>query len=112
MLKLLLVVFGLTTTVTGKPTADKITDLPGLDLTLGFDQYAGYLDGGSNTDSSKNHIYYFLTEYQKADNEDVPILLWLNGGPGCSSLGGLMTELGPLRPNADGKTLQVYCSIL
>ncbi|KAF6172150.1 hypothetical protein GIB67_003842 [Kingdonia uniflora] len=35
-----------------------------------------------------------------------PLLLWLNGGPGCSSLAyGAMEELGLFRVHSDGKTL-------
>ena len=44
-------------------------------------------------------------QYQLADNDDVPVILWLNGGPGCSSLGGLLTENGPFRANKDARTL-------
>lgn len=34
-----------------------------------------------------------------------PVLLWLNGGPGASSLIGMFIELGPFRPNPDGLTI-------
>lgn len=34
-----------------------------------------------------------------------PVLIWFTGGPGCSSLGALLTEHGPFNVNPDGRTL-------
>ncbi|EES02428.2 hypothetical protein SORBI_3003G062900 [Sorghum bicolor] len=40
--------------------------------------------------------------------DSAPLVLWLNGGPGCSSVGyGAMEELGAFRVNPDGATLSL-----
>ncbi|CAK5080858.1 unnamed protein product [Meloidogyne enterolobii] len=59
-----------------------------------------YLNAGNG-----NLFYYIFAESQGNPKTD-PLVLWLNGGPGCSSLGGLFNELGPYLLNKDGKKLR------
>ncbi|KAJ6216550.1 hypothetical protein RDWZM_007707 [Blomia tropicalis] len=63
--------------------------------------YTGYLDGGNGY-----RLFYWFVESQNYPSED-PVVLWLNGGPGCSSIAGLLTENGPFRVAADGTTLNL-----
>ncbi|CAG2103781.1 unnamed protein product [Medioppia subpectinata] len=41
------------------------------------------------------------------DPANAPVVLWLNGGPGCSSLLALATENGPYHFKPDGKTVDL-----
>ncbi|XP_042510756.1 serine carboxypeptidase-like 40 [Macadamia integrifolia] len=80
---------------------DKIGKLPGQPY-VKFSQYAGYITVDK---SAGRALYYYFAE--AVNNKDKkPLLLWLNGGPGCSSLAyGAMEEHGPFRVYSDGKTL-------
>lgn len=72
---------------------DEILSLPGLDWEIGFRQYAGYLD----LPNTKKHMFYWLVEAE-TNSASAPVVLWTNGGPGCSGLIGFLTEQGPFRP--------------
>uniref|UniRef100_G3NG08 Carboxypeptidase n=1 Tax=Gasterosteus aculeatus TaxID=69293 RepID=G3NG08_GASAC len=69
--------------------ADEVKYLPGLQKQPSFKQYSGYLSVADG-----KHLHYWFVESQNKPATD-PLVLWLNGGPGCSSLDGLLTEHGP-----------------
>lgn len=81
------------------PDSDLVTDLPGLSFQPNFKQYSGYLNG-VNT----RRLHYWFVESSSNPSHD-PVVLWLNGGPGCSSVLGLLTENGPFKIKEDGATV-------
>eukprot|EP00824_Muranothrix_gubernata_P000747 TRINITY_DN1087_c0_g1_i1.p1 TRINITY_DN1087_c0_g1~~TRINITY_DN1087_c0_g1_i1.p1 ORF type:complete len:331 (+),score=42.87 TRINITY_DN1087_c0_g1_i1:100-993(+) len=82
-------------------TDDRIDHLPGAPE-VPFNQYAGYI---TVNETHGRRLFYWFVESARNPKED-PVLLWLNGGPGCSSLAGFLGELGPFFPQKDGKTLR------
>ena len=67
--------------------------LPGWNASL----HAGFFTIDNTTSSNT----YFVFSEALSKKPDAPILLWLQGGPGASSLFGLFTEIGPF--NIDEK---------
>jgi cathepsin A (carboxypeptidase C) len=63
-------------------------------------QHHGYfkLKGGNN----KNYFYWLFEARENPKN--APLVLWLTGGPGCSSEIALFTENGPCSVAKDGRT--------
>lgn len=76
----------------GFASAAKIQDLvlgiPDVNR-LNSDWYSGYLDA-----SETKHLHYVFAS-SLTDPINDPVIVWFNGGPGCSSLLALFAENGP-----------------
>ncbi|OWM73971.1 serine carboxypeptidase-like 46 [Punica granatum] len=88
-----------------KSSAELITSLPGQpEINVGFKQYSGYII--TNAEHGRALFYYFV-EAQSPDPSSRPLTLWLNGGPGCSSVGfGAFMEHGPFKPGQNGSLIK------
>jgi len=60
--------------------------------------YSGFVQVNQQYDAN---LFYYFIESQNNPSTD-PVILWLQGGPGCSSLFGCFVENGPSLINADG----------
>jgi carboxypeptidase D len=56
-----------------------------------------YLNLSSGYLSVFNSSYFYILSAETYPSKPKPVLIWLNGGPGCSSLDGFFLENGPLR---------------
>ncbi|KAL0703846.1 hypothetical protein Bca4012_070271 [Brassica carinata] len=81
---------------------DLVTDLPG-QPDVSFRHYAGYVPVD---ESNGRAMFYWFFEAMDLPKEK-PLVLWLNGGPGCSSVGyGATQEIGPFLVDANENGLK------
>jgi len=84
----------------GKCYSDLVESVPGWGDEYTGTMYSGYVE--TNPDCHSSMFYWFLEKEGGSDSE-TPVLLWLNGGPGASSIDGLLTEnIGPYQVNDTG----------
>ena len=67
--------------------------MSGLNSTPSFNQYSGYI---TVNETLGKKLYYWFVESQDNPAKD-PVLLWMQGGPGCSGLLGFFQENGPFK---------------
>ncbi|KRX10593.1 hypothetical protein PPERSA_05413 [Pseudocohnilembus persalinus] len=71
---------------------DLVESMPGWGK-IDYNLYSGYLNAD---DAGLRKLHYFFLESQN-DPQNDDLIIWLNGGPGCSSLLGLIQENGPFQ---------------
>ncbi|XP_054803197.1 serine carboxypeptidase-like 31 isoform X1 [Prosopis cineraria] len=86
----------------GDGNEDLVTNLPGQPR-ADFRHFAGYVT--VNETNGRALFYWF---YEAIINpQEKPLVLWLNGGPGCSSVGyGATQEIGPFLVDINGQGLR------
>ncbi|KAF7073148.1 hypothetical protein CFC21_078184 [Triticum aestivum] len=68
-----------------------VTHLPGFHGRLPFHLETGYVNVDEETGTE---LFYYFVESERSPDTD-PVVLWLTGGPGCSSL--IFYEVGPMK---------------
>lgn len=79
-------------TVRYKEVASEICE-----LTPGVKSYSGYVDV-----APQQSVFWWFFEARNVDPEEAPLTVWINGGPGSSSMIGLFEEIGPCWISEEG----------
>lgn len=69
-------------------------------------QHTGYFKLRTGGLLSKNYFYWFFESRNEPSSD--PVVLWLTGGPGCSSEVALFGENGPCTTDGENTTLNPY----
>mmetsp|Transcript_60748 Transcript_60748/g.109458 ORF Transcript_60748/g.109458 Transcript_60748/m.109458 type:complete len:549 (-) Transcript_60748:22-1668(-) len=81
------------------PGEEAVASLPGYGRPPA-PQWSGFLNASAVEPGTMLHYWY--SQAESADHATLPVVLWLNGGPGSTSILGFLQEHGPLLINATG----------
>ena len=98
--KVLSIVASFVATVSCAPEGDKFTQLPNFTFPMPTDSYSGYLDV-----SDKKSLHYVFVSSENDPSTD-PVVIWFNGGPGCSSMLAFAQENGPINIDDNTRSLE------
>lgn len=76
-----------------KPADDLVTDLPGIIDPINVTHHAGLIPLDEDDNSANKLFYWHFAAFK--DAQTAPLVIWLNGGPGCSSMQGLFLGISP-----------------
>ncbi|KAF8067133.1 CBP1 [Scenedesmus sp. PABB004] len=78
------------------PADDEVLSLPGHAGALPSRHYAGYVGVGP---AQRRQLFYYLVsaEAPRGSDADGRVIVWLTGGPGCSSMDAFAYEHGPFK---------------
>ncbi|CAI8600883.1 unnamed protein product [Vicia faba] len=77
-------------------SSSRVEHLPGFQGPLPFQLETGYVGLGETDDDDDMQVFYYFIKSENNPQKD-PLMLWLSGGPGCSSISGLIIEIGPIK---------------
>merc|ERR1712028_163826 len=98
---LVLALFALAAPSYSAPPKDAVLTLPSYG-TPPSPMWSGYLDASASTPGTMLHYWFSAAEKDSWQDPSTPVVLWLNGGPGSSSILGMLQEMGPVVMNGTG----------